>query len=50
MLLEGFRQGEIVSLGRRQLEFGSLVPNLQHRKKVYWVSSAGRTNPTASRR
>jgi hypothetical protein len=33
MLLEGFRQRELVSLGRGQLEFGSFVPNLQHARK-----------------
>ena len=30
MRLERFLQGELVSGGRGQLEFGRLVPNLQH--------------------
>jgi hypothetical protein len=48
MLLEGFRQGEFVSLGRGQLEFGSLVPDLQHKSKS--IGSALQDVPTRPRR
>jgi hypothetical protein len=48
MRLEGFRQRQLVSLGRGQLEFGSFVSNLQHARKS--IGSALQDVPTRSRR